>query len=121
MTPGSAASTLYNLLQDLPDPVFSLDAGGRLTWANARTCVHFGRSAEALTGQVWWNIQPELLGSAAQQAVQEALQTGAPAQSELYDARLDCWYEVRLFPLGQTGGVQTPGIHVIRQNVWKNC
>ena len=109
MTPGSAASALHNLLQDLPDPVFSLDAGGRLTWANARTCAYFGRSVEALTGQVWWHLQPELHGSAAQQAVQDALQTGTPAQSELYDARLDCWYEVRVFPLGQTGGVQGPG------------
>ena len=110
MTPGSASSPLHDLLQDLPDPVFSLDAGGRLTWANARTCAYFGRSAEALTGQVWWHLQPELHGSAAMQAVQDALQTGAPSRSELYDARLDCWYEVRLFPLGQTGGVQGSGV-----------
>ena len=91
---------LQALLDNLPDPFFTLDDGWRFTSLNGKAAAFLGRDAGALLGAVCWKVYPDLLGTAFERQAVRALSEGVATTGELYHARRDRWLWAQAFPHG---------------------
>lgn len=94
-----SAQALREVLDCIDESFITLDAGWRFTFVNAGAERLFGRPAAELLGAVVWSIFPASVGTATQQAYEQALHSRRPVTFVDYNAARGRWFEVRAIPL----------------------
>jgi PAS domain S-box-containing protein len=86
------------ILERVTDGVVSLDADLRYTYVNRRAEEILGVDRATLLGTHVWDAFPEATGTVAESRFREAMGAQRPLTFERYNKRLDCWFEVRVYP-----------------------
>lgn len=89
-------------LDEIGDPLLTLDASGRITYANAEALVYFG-GAEPLLGRDFWASFDAEVKENYHAEFQRALLGGRRHHFELHDARRERWLDVSLYRSGLGG------------------
>lgn len=92
------AARLEAVLDSISDAYLTVDAEGRLTYANRAAEHLFGTPRASILGQPLTKCLPALAGSWAGQAILRNVAEPAPAEVEEYLPALEKWVEVRLYP-----------------------
>jgi PAS domain S-box-containing protein len=85
-------------LERVTDGVVSLDADLRYTYVNRRAAEILGVDRTALLGTHVWDAFPGATGTVVESRFREAMGAQRSQVFERYDERLDCWFEVRVYP-----------------------
>jgi PAS domain S-box-containing protein len=96
MTPGIPIGSTA-LFDAMVDSVAAYERDGTVTYVNPVTCQLFGRSREALVGQVLWIVFPEARGNAFQRAFEHVARTGKRQHFEHYYAPWGRWYDNHVY------------------------
>lgn len=87
---------LTDILDHNPDTVFFLDTEWRVTYLNLNAIQTLGHGKE-ITGRVFWEIYPELVGGAVWNHYSLAMADRIPVEFDVFHAE-DVRYQVRVFP-----------------------
>ncbi|WP_318567057.1 PAS domain-containing protein [Salinigranum marinum] len=101
MTPSGdrrPARVRSDALERVTDGVVAVDAGFRYTYVNSRAEEILGTNRQVLHGCKIWEAFPETTGTVAQQAITEAMATGRQTSFERYNAELEQWFDVQVYP-----------------------
>jgi len=85
-------------LERVSDGVVALDYDLRYTYVNKRAAGLLDTDAESLLGQNVWDAFPDAQGTRAQDAVQQAVETGQVSSFERYNEQLERWWKVKVYP-----------------------
>ena len=85
-------------LERVTDGVVAVDADFRYTYVNSRAEEILGMDRRVLRGSKIWEAFPEATGTVAQRAITEAMATGRQTSFERYNAQLEQWFDVRVYP-----------------------
>ena len=88
---------LAELLDTNPDPVFFLDGEWRVTYLNSQAIQTLGYGREIL-GRVFWDIYPELVGSAVWDQYSKAMTERVPVEFDVFHGSHDVRFQVRALP-----------------------
>jgi PAS domain S-box-containing protein len=77
--------------------VAGYERDGTIVYANPVTCELFGRSREALVGQVLWIVFPESRGNVFHQAFEQVVRTGESQHFEHYFVPWGRWYDNHIY------------------------
>lgn len=94
----NAVQQRSDALDRVSDGVVALDHNLRYTYVNARATELLNTEAESLLGENIWDVFPTTEGSRAQDAIEQALETGQMTAFERYNQELNKWWEVRVHP-----------------------
>ena len=86
------------VLERVSEGIVALDTNLRYTYVNDRAEQILDADRAQLIGQHVWDAFPESQGTAAQDALDLAMATQEQQSFERYDAGLDRWFEVRVYP-----------------------
>jgi PAS domain S-box-containing protein len=88
------------ILESVDLASYAVDPDWRLTYVNHHVERLWGRSREALLGQVLWDLFPgiDLRGSESYRLHMEAVRESRPARGEILSEGLDIWVEVSVHP-----------------------
>ncbi len=90
-------------LDGIGDPLLTLDAGGRITYANAEALVYFG-GTEPLVGRDFWSRFDAAARDRHRGDFQRALLEGRRHHFEFQDAERGRWLDVSLYRTGSVSG-----------------
>lgn len=96
-----ANARLEAMLESLSDAFCAVDRQWRITWLNGRAVellAPLGRGRADLVGADLWREFPELRGSTLGAAYARAMETNVTVTQEFYFARIQAWFEVRVYP-----------------------
>jgi PAS domain S-box-containing protein len=96
MTPGSTVGNTA-LFDEMVDSVAAYERDGTIRYVNAAMCSIFGRSREALVGQVLWIVLPEAREGTFQRAFEHVARTGERQHFEQFYAPRARWFDVRVY------------------------
>lgn len=89
---------LKNILESITDTFAVVDREWRFTYVNQEAERYLGRTAEELTGQVLWELYPDIaqtqFGAAYRKAMAEQVQVSFEEYSDLFGA----WFEAHIYP-----------------------
>jgi len=88
---------LVEILDTSPDTVFFLDGDWRITYLNARAIQTLGYGREIL-GRVFWDIHPELIGSAVWNHYSKAMAERIPVEFDLFHGPDEPRFQVQAIP-----------------------
>ncbi len=88
---------LTEILDTNPDAVFFLDGEWRVTFLNSRAIQTLGHGREIL-GRVFWDIYPELIGSAVWNQYSMAMTDRIPVEFDVCHGTDDLRFQVRALP-----------------------
>ncbi len=86
------------VLERMNEGIVALDTDLRYTYVNEQAEQILNASRSQLVGQCVWDAFPESKGSAAEDAIERALATQEQQSFERYDAALEQWFDVRVYP-----------------------
>jgi PAS domain S-box-containing protein len=92
------------ILESMSEGFIALDAGWRITYANAAAEDVTRRRREHLVGGQFWDLFRALRGSPQEAALRASAAGGAGTRIETYDAGQDRWFEINAFPM-EVGGI----------------
>ncbi|MGB9934019.1 PAS domain S-box protein [Haloarcula amylolytica] len=87
-----------NALDRVSDGVVSLNGELRYTYVNTRATEFLDTDAEALLGEHVWDVFPNPEETKAQDAIEQAIETGQTTSFERYNEALETWWKVRVYP-----------------------
>jgi PAS domain S-box-containing protein len=79
------------------DSVACYERDGTIAYVNPTTCEMFGRSSDALEGQVLWSVFPEAQGNVFQRAFEHVARTGESQHFEHLYGPWGRWYDNHLY------------------------
>jgi|GEM_PF-1553830 len=85
-------------LEGLPDAFLSLDAAGRVVYANGRACALTARTRTELMGLSLWDALPDVLGTALGEAVRGALRERSGVVGDVFVEGRAAWWSVHVTP-----------------------
>lgn len=85
-------------LERVSDGVVSLDGDLRYTYVNSKAERLLGLERDALLGRSVWDVFGENVKDAAQEHIEGAIETGTLTTFERYNADLERWFDVRIYP-----------------------
>src|SRR5690242_16050066 len=85
-------------LSDAPDAVYHLDHDWVMTYVNGSGEAMLGCSAAQMLHRPFFEVFPNLMGTALQHAFVAVLGEGRPRTFEYLHERWDRWFEVRVYP-----------------------
>jgi PAS domain S-box-containing protein len=88
---------LTEILDTNPDAVFVLDCDWRVTYLNSQAIQTLGYGRETL-GRVFWDLHPELIGSAVWNRYSEAMVERIPAEFDVFHGTGEVRFHVRALP-----------------------
>ena len=86
------------LLESITDAFYALDEQWRITYVNQRGLDYFGLPREALLGNVFWEVFPQLRGTIAQHEAERAVRDQVSASLEFLSPVSGRWLEVHADP-----------------------
>jgi PAS domain S-box-containing protein len=92
------ADRLANILGSITDALLTVDREWRFTFANDEALSMLRRPGEDLIGRNIWEALPELVGTALERALRQAMQAGTGSRFEVFHAPLDGWLGVNCYP-----------------------
>ncbi|WP_460503581.1 GAF domain-containing protein, partial [Hymenobacter agri] len=99
-----AHDQLADVLEHTHDAFYALDAELHFRYVNYRAAQLWNQPVGALTGAVYWEAFPQVIGSEVYHRHQEVLRTRQPAHFETLSPILGIWIEMSIYP-GQQGGL----------------
>ena len=96
--PGSDA--VASLVDEIADPLLTLDEQWRITYANAEALAYFGGKF-ALIGREFWSGFAPLTRERYQEEFRRPLEEGARHTFEFHDSERDQWLEVNVYRSGK--------------------
>jgi len=96
--PGSDA--VASLVDEIADPLLTLDEQWRITYANAEALAYFG-GKYALIGREFWSGFAPLTRERYQEEFRRPLEEGARHTFEFHDSERDQWLEVNVYRSGK--------------------
>lgn len=105
---------MTRILESIVDGAAICDLEWRFTFVNQRGAKLVGRSPEELIGQSLWETYPLALGSTRYTEIQRVLTEQTTVHFHVFHSGLDCWLEVRAYPL-------PAGVLILHQDItaWK--
>ncbi len=97
-------------LAGVPDAVFRLDAGGRITYVNAAAELLLERRADELLGRRARDCFPAAVNTLAEERYQQTLADGRTREFDYFYEPQERWFEIRVF-------ADPPGISVFFRDV----
>ena len=88
---------LSALLASTTDGVLVMDTNWRVTYAN-QSAVDSLLPSRGVQGDSLWKLLPDLAGSKFESLFHRVMERQTPEKTELYYARLGCWFEVHAHP-----------------------
>jgi PAS domain S-box-containing protein len=85
------------LFDRMVDSVACYERDGTVVYVNPIACAIFGRSREALLGQVLWIVFPDLRGNAFHRAFEQVARTGQTQHFEHYVSSGGRWYDNHVY------------------------
>ncbi|QPV62008.1 PAS domain-containing protein [Halosimplex litoreum] len=85
-------------LERVSDGIVALDEGFRYTYVNHRAEQILGCDEEAVLGECMWDVFPETRGTATEENLRAAATSGEQRSFERYNAALELWFDVRVYP-----------------------
>jgi PAS domain S-box-containing protein len=95
---GQSRQTLNKVLESITDAFFSVDENWNFVYFNRKAGDISRRSPESLIGKNMWQEFPEEIGQSFSLVYHRAMKEQQPILFEDYHARLDKWFECRIFP-----------------------
>jgi PAS domain S-box-containing protein len=93
-----ASRRTNEILESIADGCFSLDGDWKITYANS-TALRLGRrTAEQAIGHSFWDVVPELVGTAFEVRYREAMRTQQVARFEAYSDAFQSWFAADAYP-----------------------
>jgi PAS domain S-box-containing protein len=89
---------LTNVLENITQSFVALDLEWKYTYVNLQAGKFLQRTPESLIGKPIWSEFPEIVGTTAQQALYQALETQQPLQFEQYYKRVGRWFDSWIYP-----------------------
>lgn len=89
---------LARTLENIGEAFFSVDRGWRLTYLNKRCADFIGKKKDQGLGQILWEMEPTVLGTARLDRYTRAMNTGEPEHFEDYHQQRQVWLDVRVYP-----------------------
>jgi PAS domain S-box-containing protein len=96
MTPGSPIGNTA-VFDKMVDSVAAYERDGTIRYVNPATCQLFGRSREALLGQVLWFVFPEARGNPVHRAFEHVARTGETQHFEHFYPPRGRWYDNHVY------------------------
>lgn len=99
----AVSQRLSSVLERVTDAFVSIDRAQHLTYVNERAAQWLapGTAARELQGRFVWDLVPDAIGTAFQDAVQQALETGQQTVAEDWYEPWQRWMELRVYPAPQ--------------------
>ncbi len=94
----NAVQRRSDALERVSDGIVALDHDLRYTYVNKRATEFLDTDAESLLGEYVWDAFPNPEGTKAQDAIEQANETGQMTSFERYNDALETWWEVRVHP-----------------------
>ncbi|MEI4262448.1 hybrid sensor histidine kinase/response regulator [Roseovarius sp. D0-M9] len=88
---------LSALLASTTDGVLVMDTDWRVTYAN-QSAIDTLLPSRDVQGVSLWKLLPDLAGSRFESLFRRVMEQQTPEKTELYYARLGCWFEVQVHP-----------------------
>lgn len=88
---------LSALLASTTDGVLVMDTDWRVTYAN-QSAIDTLLPSREVQGVSLWTLLPDLAGSKFESLFRRVMEQQSPEKTELYYARLGCWFEVHVHP-----------------------
>ncbi len=101
---------LATMLESITDAFIAFDERWRTIYVNPEAERIFGRPANALLGTTLEDQVPQLVGSAIETAMKQAMETRHASTTEQFFEPLNAWFDVRAYPW-------TDGIAVVFRDV----
>ncbi|MCM2561743.1 ATP-binding protein [Lutimaribacter sp. EGI FJ00015] len=92
---------LSALLASTTDGVLVMDTDWRVTYAN-QSAIDTLLPIHEVQGVSFWKLLPDLVGSKFESFFRRVMERQTPEKTELYYARLGCWFEVHAHPAPET-------------------
>ena len=92
------ATRLTNTLESITDGFFTVDREWRFTYVNREAARLWGRPRDMLLGHVMWDLFPEALGTAFEQAYQRSMGGETGVSIEGFYAPLQTWFGIDCHP-----------------------
>ena len=99
---GSARARTIEALTSISEAVYVLDAEDQVTWLNTAAEQLVGRPAEQLVGRHVFAEFPRLRDTPLGEAHRRARVDGLKQQLEVFNDAVDRWFEVNIYPNGQS-------------------
>ncbi len=96
-----ANQRMEGMLESLTDGFCSVDREWRIGYINGRALQLlsvFDTPRAILSGQVVWDVFPELRDSAVEQHFRRAMAAQQTISFEFFYPKLECWFDLRLYP-----------------------
>ena len=87
-----------SVLSGISEMFIRLDRDWRITYVNEQAVRFTGKPRTALVGAEYWSAFPETLGTRVEEAYRRSLQTQQPEAFEVFNAVLQKWFSVHLYP-----------------------
>ncbi len=101
---------VMEILENMSDAFYSVDAAWCLTYVNRRTEMLWKRSRQEVIGKNLWELFPNAIGSSSYEQLMRAAQERQPVEYEYLSPVLHRWLSVRGMPSGS-------GLHVYFQDI----
>ncbi len=92
------------VLESISDGFIAIDREWRFTYANSTAERNTGIPRADWVGKVLWELFPDLNGTELEQQYRRAMYERVVTHGERYNARLQKWFEVRVYP-ARDGGI----------------
>ena len=89
---------LATMLESITEAFVAFDEEWRTIYVNPEAERIFGRSADELLGTTLDDQVPQLVGSATETAMKQAMETRRPSTTEQFFEPLNAWFDVRAYP-----------------------
>jgi two-component system cell cycle sensor histidine kinase/response regulator CckA len=101
MAANRGTAPLVDVVESISDPLFSLDARWRVTYANASALKLFDRNLQDMLGLSLWDLMPAAARDAHYEAFSRAMLHRETVNRELYLDEKQIWLEMRGYPFGE--------------------
>ena len=93
------------ILESVEEAFAHLDQEYRFTYVNSRAARIGGYIPESeLLGRKIWEVYPALVGTDTERYFHQVMQTRQPIVYETYYPDINCWYDIRVYPV-EDGGI----------------
>jgi PAS domain S-box-containing protein len=105
-----AERRLYALLESIHEDFVLFDYDWRVTYLNLQAAISMQKSRDEILGRCFWDLFPDLVGTAFYDRLHQAKRERIPVQFEYYYDTWDIWFENRVYPTYE-------GITVLSTNI----
>lgn len=102
-----AERRVREILESVGEAFAHLDRNWRFTYVNSRAEYNLETGAhvplEDVLGRSVWDVYPEMIGTPAEEALRQVMETRKPEAFEVYYPGLKRWYDFHTYPAGDGG------------------